>query len=244
MEMKRFVIFRFDPESDKSHHFDNFDVPCRMGMTVLDGLNHIRDKLDGSLAYRASCREGVCGSCGMHINGMYRLACETQIKLLDTDTIVIRPLAHLPIIRDLFMDMNPFWEKYELIKPYLIPGDMLSPDRERLQTPDDRQKLNGLIECILCLCCHASCTLTMTDPEYLGPAALLKMNRFFQDSRDQAYHERLDLVEGDHGIFRCHTIFNCQKVCPKALDPTGSIAKLKQQAVARKLRVPFLFKGK
>jgi succinate dehydrogenase / fumarate reductase, iron-sulfur subunit len=244
MEKYQFSVFRFDPEKDKTHKFDNYEVPYRMGMTVLDGLNYIRNKLDGSLAFRASCREGVCGSCGMHINGIYRLSCETQLKLLNTNKITVRPLSHLPVIRDLFVDMDPFWEKYEYMKPYLMPGDAVSPERERFQTADDRMKLNGLVECILCLCCHASCTVTMTDPNYIGPAALLKADRFFQDSRDKAYNERLDLVEGDDGIWRCHTIYNCQKVCPKSLDPTASIAHLKQQAIARKLKVPFLFKHK
>jgi succinate dehydrogenase / fumarate reductase iron-sulfur subunit len=235
-ETIKFKVFRFDPDTDKSFHFDTFDVPTRLGLTVLDGLNYIRDYLDGSVAFRSSCRAAVCGSCAMHINGMYRLACETQISNLRSGTITVRPLLHLPVIKDLAVDMSLFWQKYNAIKPYLIPGSP-APEKERPQTPQDQEKMMGIIDCILCAACYASCTVNLTDPEYLGPAALLKANRFLVDTRDNAEPERLRLVDGDAGIWRCHTIFNCQKVCPKDCDPTGSIGNLKRHLISNKVRI-------
>ena len=229
-EKYTYKILRFDPQDNKEPHWDTFEVPkVRDGMTVLDGLIYIQQYLDGSLGFRTSCRAGVCGSCAMHINGRYRLACETQISLLGTTTITIRPLSHLPIIKDLVVDMNPFYEKYEKIKPYLMPGKNAEPaDMERLQSRSDREKLDNIIDCILCGACYASCPMTAADPEYLGPAALMKANRFVVDSRDDNVEERLSIVGDEHGIFRCHTAFNCTEVCPKHLDPAGSIAHLKR----------------
>lgn len=239
MEAVTFKIFRFDGEKDTLPRFQDFPVPLAPGMTVLDGLFYVQEKLDGSLAFRVSCRSGVCGSCAMHINGVYRLACETQVKALGTSVVAVRPLGHLKVIRDLFVDMGPFWEKVELIKPYLIPGE--SPgERERVQTPDEREKLEGLIDCILCGACHSACTMTLTDPQYLGPAALLKVRRFIADSRDSGEEERLRIVDGEHGVWRCHTIFSCQKVCPKSLDPPGAISSLKNRMILNKLGLGWL----
>jgi succinate dehydrogenase / fumarate reductase iron-sulfur subunit len=237
MKEVKFKVFRFDPEKDKNFHFDTFVVPTRPGMTVLEGLLYIRENIDSSLAFRTSCRAGVCGSCAMHINGRYRLACETQISVCG-NIIRIRPLAHLNIIKDLVVDMTPFWKKYKFIKPYLIPGNPNPVDiggKERIQTQDEREKLTGIIDCILCGCCYAACPMTATHEEYLGPAAFLKANRFFLDTRDNADEERLKLVASEeHGVWRCHTIFNCQKACPKELDPAGAIANLKMNAIFRK----------
>ncbi|RJP22744.1 MAG: succinate dehydrogenase iron-sulfur subunit [Candidatus Abyssobacteria bacterium SURF_5] len=227
-----FKIFRFDPANDAGPRFDTYTVPAfKKGLTVLESLYYIQDKLDGSLAFRASCREGICGSCAMHINGKYRLACETQVADLKSDSITIRPLGHLKVLRDLVVDMEPFFAKYKYIKPFLMPGDDAPPDRERPQTEGQHSKMIPSIDCILCACCHSSCTVTATDPEYLGPAALLWADRFVLDSRDNALKERLRLVDQLHGIWRCHTIFSCQEVCPKDLDPTGAIADLKRKAI-------------
>ncbi|MCX7919767.1 MAG: succinate dehydrogenase iron-sulfur subunit [bacterium] len=231
--MITFKIFRYDPTKDKTPHFDSFEVNTKPGMTVLEGLYFIREYRDGSLAFRSSCRAAVCGSCAMHINGQYRLACETQIAALKAQTVTIRPLAHLRVLKDLIVDMEPFWQKLHLIKPYLMPGTP-APVQERPQTPQDQEKLMGIIDCILCGSCYSSCTVTLTDPNYIGPAAFLKANRFLIDSRDNAVSERLRLVDGEHGVWRCHTIFNCQKVCPKDCDPTGSIANLKRHLIAKK----------
>jgi succinate dehydrogenase / fumarate reductase, iron-sulfur subunit len=229
-----FKVFRFDPEVDKTFRFETFAVPTRPGLTVLDGLNYIRDYIDGSVTYRSSCRAAVCGSCAMHINGKYRLACETQVSDLRSQTITVRPLLHMPVIKDLAVDMKIFWQKYSSIKPYLMPGSP-APEKERPQTQQDQEQLMGIIDCILCAACYASCTVNLTDPEYLGPAALLKANRFLVDSRDNSASERLRLVDGDSGVWRCHTIFNCQKVCPKDCDPTGGIGNLKRRLISQKM---------
>lgn len=230
-----FKVFRYDPEQDKSSHFDRFEVPYRDGMSVLDGLIFIQDRIDGSLAFRASCRAGVCGSCAMHINGAYRLACETQVSGLITHrsllkTITIRPLGHLKIIKDLCVDMSLFWRHYERIKPYLIPSKAAHRE-ERQQSIDERAMLDGLIDCILCGACFGACAVTESDPEYIGPAALLKANRFIKDSRDDAEKSRLNIVATQEGIFRCHTIFSCRVACPKDLNPTAAIAEMKRRSI-------------
>lgn len=222
-----FKIFRFDPPSGEAPSFQEYDVPAPLGATVLDRLYYIQDHLDGSLAFRSACRAGICGSCAMHINGTYRLACETQLSMLKPK-VTIRPLAHLPIIRDLVVDMASFWAKYDRILPFLVTGSP-PPEKEISQSMDDRALIGNSIDCILCACCFSSCTMTATDPDYLGPAALLKMNRFILDSRDAAGEERLLIADNEHGVWRCHTIFNCQEVCPKDCDPTGAIANLKRK---------------
>jgi succinate dehydrogenase / fumarate reductase iron-sulfur subunit len=227
-----FKIFRFDPDKDKKPRFKKYTFETKKGMTVLDGLFHILRKMDGSIAFRSSCREGVCGSCAIHIAGKYRLACETQIAGLGR-TVVLRPLGHMPIIKDLIVDMTGFWNKYKQIKPYLMPGDPDPKSKERVQTEDERKKVDVLIDCILCGACTASCSVSATNPDYLGPAAMMKANRFIQDSRDDAVEERLRIAATENGAFRCHTIFSCQYVCPKDLNPQASIAQLQELALKR-----------
>ncbi len=226
-----FKVFRFDPDKDRKPYFQKFQVPfVRKDLTVLEGLFYIQEKLDNSLAFRSSCRTAVCGSCAMHINGGYRLACNTLVSSLKGNKVTIRPLGHLDIIKDLFVDMEPFWEKYEFIKPYLISKTPPS-DHERLQTRSKRAKLDGLIDCILCGCCYSSCMVTRTNDEYLGPAALLWANRFYVDSRDDVGDERLGIVNVENGVWRCHTIFNCQQSCPKDLNPASCISNLKMKLI-------------
>lgn len=220
-------IFRFDPENDKTYRFQDFDVPYTPGLTILDAIFYVQDRIDPSLAFRYSCREGVCGSCAMNIDGRYRLACETQASIALHKRVRIRPLAHLPIIRDLVVDLSNFWKLYRKVMPYLMPGSP-PPEKERPQSPAERQKLHTIIDCILCASCHAACPMTGGDEEYLGPAVLTKVNRFAVDSRDDALAQRLQLVSDDHGVFRCHTAFNCSLACPKDIDPAGSIANLKR----------------
>jgi succinate dehydrogenase / fumarate reductase iron-sulfur subunit len=232
--MPKFKIFRFDPDKDKIPYFQTYDLPEKRGMTVLEGLYHIIENIDPSLAFRSACRAAVCGSCAMHINGQYRLACETNIDHLKTDHITIRPMAHSQVIRDLVVDMNPFFDNYEKIMPYLIPKEE-PPEKEYIQTIEERHRLDVKVDCILCGACFASCPVVSTDENYLGPAALLKALRFVDDSRDGATYERLAFLATDFGVFRCHTIFNCQQVCPKDLDPTGAIQKLKWKAIWAKL---------
>ena len=224
-------VQRFDARKDDKPYFQTYQVDMEPGLTVLGALLKIQREQDGSLAFRSACRAGVCGSCAMHINGKYRLACETQVSRLGRK-ITIKPLGHLPVVKDLMVDMTDFWRKYRAIRPYLIPGTP-APERERPQSPSQRETLGDLPNCIQCMACYAACTMTALDSEYLGPAALLKVDRFVRDSRDDAIEDRLDIVSGEHGIWRCHTIFNCQIVCPKDLDPSGAIADLKRLAMKR-----------
>jgi succinate dehydrogenase / fumarate reductase iron-sulfur subunit len=227
--MPTFRVFRFNPDDGHDAYFREYPIPDLKGMTVLEGLYYILENLDSSLAFRSSCRQGVCGSCAMHINGQYRLACETQVAQMSS-TITVRPLSHMKIIRDLVVDMTPFFQQYELIKPYLIPAETPG-DREFLQSPKQRALINHHVDCILCAACYGSCPVVATDPKYIGPHALLKALRFVADSRDSATSERLAFLASDFGVFRCHTIFNCQQVCPKDLDPTGAIGRLKMKAL-------------
>ncbi len=230
-----FKVFRFDPDKDKKPYFKKYTFEPEKGMTILEGLFHIQRKIDGSIAFRSSCREGVCGSCAMHINGKYRLACETQIAGLGS-SITVRPLGHMNIIKDLVVDMKPFWDKYKQIKPYLMPGDPDPVDRERVQTEDERKNIDVLIDCILCASCTASCSVTATNPDYIGPAALMKANRFLRDSRDQAEVERLRISATEDGAYRCHTIFSCQYVCPKDLNPQQSIKEIQELGVKKVIK--------
>lgn len=228
MEKVIFEVFRFSPEEKKEPYFDTFEVPYTKGMTVLQGLLYIQAKLDGSLGIRFACRAGICGSCAMHINGMYRLACETQISMMG-EHIRVRPLGHLPIIKDLVVDLTEFWNKYKLIKPYLIHSKNV-PEKEFLQSVDEREKLTRIIDCILCGACYAACPVVETHKDYIGPHAFAKANRFIRDSRDEGTFERLRIVGGEDGVFRCHTVFSCQEVCPKEINASGSIAELKMLA--------------
>ena len=231
-----FHIFRFNPENDEKPYFQKFEVPfIRKDQTVLEGLYYIQQRLDNSLSFRSSCKGAVCGSCAMHINGKYRLACSTLVSKLNSNTVTIRPLAHMAILKDLFVDMKPFWEKYEYIKPYLIPGKPLPTTRESIQNPEERARIDILADCILCACCHSSCPITASHEKYLGPMALLNMDRFLSDTRDGAKEERLAIVNDEHGAWRCRTVFNCQEVCPRDLNPSGSISHLKMEIVKNKI---------
>lgn len=232
-----FEVFRFDPDTDKEPRLQRYEVEQKPGLTVLQGLLQIQAHIDPSLAFRVACRAAICGSCAMHINGAYRLACETQVEMLGA-RVIVRPLGHLKVIKDLVVEMKPFWDRYKEIKPYLIPGgEIPGGGREFTQSTDDRERLTTIIDCILCSCCYSSCPVVGTDPDYIGPAALLKANRFVRDSRDRAKEERLLLAGGDHGVWRCHTVFSCQEVCPKDLNPSGSIAELKRTAILARLGV-------
>ncbi|MGE5619667.1 MAG: succinate dehydrogenase iron-sulfur subunit [Sphingomonadaceae bacterium] len=232
-------VWRFDPKVDDEPYFQTYQVPVAQGMTVLQGLFYVTDRLDGSLAYRSCCRAGVCGSCAMFINGAYRLACETQIGWFPDGQITIGPLPRLKVIKDLVVDLEPFFAKYELIKPYLI-NNSKPPEKERLQSPKDRRKLNEVIDCILCASCYSSCpTVWMSEEEdgYLGPAALTKAWRFVADSRDEGTKERMEVVASEHGLWRCHTAFNCVEACPKKINCTDAIQNLKKKAILGKFGI-------
>jgi succinate dehydrogenase / fumarate reductase iron-sulfur subunit len=234
MKEYTFRIERFDPERDHSPHWEEFRV--KMGPTerLLDGLLKIKDTLDGSLTFRRSCAHGICGSCAMKINGKNGLACQTLIRDMP-GTITLEPLPHYPLIKDLVVDMKPFFHKNEKILPYLINNEP-PPERERTQNPDDQHKILESITCIMCGSCTSSCPSFWTDREYLGPSALLKAYRFIFDTRDRASDERLSIITQRHGLWRCHSIYNCVEVCPKEIDITSHITELKRLSVKRKLK--------
>ena len=228
-------IYRRDPDLDPAPKYQNYQIELTPGLTVLMALYHVLENVDKTLAFRSSCRSAVCGSCGMHINGKNRLACETQVAPLGNE-IVIEPLPHLPVLKDLVVDMTSFWTKYERVRPYLISLNAPPPSgKERLQSPEDRKKIDSFIDCILCACCHSSCSLDWWDKEYLGPAALGKAYRFVADSRDEGGIERLKIVANEEGVFRCHTIFNCTEECPKQISPTFGIQEMKKKVLVAKL---------
>lgn len=222
----RFRVLRFDPDQELDPRLQNFEVPVMPGMTVLDGLLYIQKRLDPSLAFRASCRAAVCGSCAMLINSEYGLACETPVP--SVESILLAPLPGLRIHKDLVVDLTPFWEKYEAVRPYLMAGKPFPP-QEFSQSPDEHRRISRVIDCILCGSCSSSCLATHTHPEALGPSALQTAYRFVIDSRDGAIEERLLLVGGERGVFHCHNLFHCQLACPKDLNPTQAIAQLKRQ---------------
>ena len=232
--MTKFRVSRFDPETDDKPRFQDYEVPEAKGMTVLDGLIHILEELDPSLAYRSSCRAAICGSCAMHISGRYRLACQTQIgDVARRDRVVIRPLSHLPVLRDLVVDMGRFFENWRRIRPHLVAKEPAG-ERERLQTPEERARLDSLVDCIMCGACYGACPSARDNAAYLGPHAMLKALRFIEDSRDGAGEERLSLAASDDGVFRCHSVFNCQTVCPKELDPSAAIARIRRRALGNR----------
>jgi succinate dehydrogenase / fumarate reductase iron-sulfur subunit len=228
----KFSIYRYDPESSQDPYMQEYqldEVPH--GMMLLEALTELK-KQDQTLAFRRSCGEGVCGSDGMNVNGRNRLACLTPLHDLK-QPIELRPLPGLPVIRDLIIDMTQFYTQYKAVKPWLMNHEP-EPEHERLQSPQDREKLDGLYECILCACCSTSCPSFWWNPDkFLGPAALLQAARFLQDSRDQATDERLDELEDAYKLFRCHTIMNCVNACPKDLNPTQAIGHIKSLMVKR-----------
>ena len=229
----QFEIYRYDPDKDSKPYMQKLQVTLQPSdRMLLDALIRIKSEVDDSLSLRRSCREGVCGSDAMNINGKNGLACVTNVRDLK-EPIVLRPLPGLPVIRDLIVDMSQFFKQYESIKPYLINHNP-PPERERLQLPSEREELNGLYECILCACCSTACPSFWWNPDkFVGPAGLLQAYRFIADSRDQATNERLDNLNDPYRLFRCHTIMNCVDVCPKNLNPTLAIGKIKELLVRR-----------
>lgn len=231
----KFEIYRYDPDKDERPYMQKLEVELQpTDKMLLDALVRIKNDVDDSLAIRRSCREGVCGSDAMNINGKNGLACTTNLRELK-EPIVLRPLPGLPVVRDLIVDMTNFFDQYHSIKPYLI-NDTPPPERERLQTPEAREELDGLYECILCACCSTSCPSFWWNPDkFVGPAGLLQAYRFIADSRDDATGERLDNLEDPYRLFRCHTIMNCADVCPKGLNPSHAIGKIKEMLVRRSI---------
>ena len=222
-------IYRYNPETDKFPYMQRFKfTPPEREIMVLELLTLLKEE-DPTLSFRRSCREGVCGSDGMSINGKNSLACITPLSdVLQKNKIDLRPLPGLPVIRDLVVDMTEFYNQYEKIKPFL-QNDQPHPEKERLQSPEERSKLDGLYECILCACCSTSCpSYWWNSDKYLGPAVLLQSYRWLQDSRDEERKERLKELDDTFKVYRCHTIMNCTQACPKGLNPAKAIAGIKQ----------------
>ncbi|MCG8426635.1 MAG: succinate dehydrogenase iron-sulfur subunit [Chromatiales bacterium] len=222
----KFIVFRFNPDTDTTPRMQEYDIEVTRGMMLRDALMEVK-RQDESFSFRHSCGEGVCGSDGVNANGTNVLGCITQVADLK-EPITIRPLPGRPVVRDLVVDMSQFYQQYRAVKPYLIRKDPL-PEQEILQSPEDRDKLDGLYECIMCGCCSTACPSFWWNPDkFHGPQALLQSWRFLADSRDQATEERLDALEGPYKLFRCHTIMNCVEVCPKHLNPTKAIGHIKE----------------
>lgn len=228
-------VYRYNPETDNKPAMREYqvDMPEGRDLMVLDVLELIK-KQDPSVAYRRSCREGVCGSDGMNINGTNGLACITPVSAVAKNgKLVLRPLPGLPVIRDLVVDMGIFYKQFEKVKPYLV-NNTPAPAIERLQSPEDRAKLDGLYECILCACCSTNCPSFWWNPDkFIGPAGLLQAYRFLADSRDTAVEERLAGLEDPFSVFRCRGIMNCVAVCPKGLNPTKAIGHIRQMLLQR-----------
>ena len=230
----RFSIYRYNPETDDGPHMQGYELPDDHGAIMLLDALLLLKKQDDSLSFRRSCREGVCGSDAMNINGRNGLACITPVSEL-SGTVVLRPLPGMPVVRDLIVDLTQFYNQYRSVKPWLIHNDPV-PEIEHLQSPEDRAKLDGLYECILCACCSTACPSFWWNPDrFLGPAALLQAARFLNDSRDQASGERLNDLNDPYRLFRCHTIMNCTDVCPKGLNPSRAIGHIRQQLLKRVL---------
>ena len=233
--VKNFKIYRYDPDSGQNPRWDTYQLDLdKCAPMVLDALLKIKNEIDPTLTFRRSCREGICGSCAMNIGGTNTLACIKAIEDVPGD-IAISPLPHMSVIKDSVPDLTHFYAQYASVKPWMQTDTPAPQDRERLQSPEDRKKLDGLYECILCASCSTSCpSYWWNSDRYLGPAVLLQAYRWVIDSRDEATGERLDNLEDPFKLYRCHTIMNCTNTCPKGLNPAKAIGQLKQLMVERR----------
>ncbi len=232
--VKQFKIYRWDPETGANPRIDIYEIDLdKCGPMVLDALIKIKNEIDPTLTFRRSCREGVCGSCAMNIDGTNTLACTKTIAEIK-GAVKVYPLPHMDVIKDLIPDLTHFYEQYASIKPWLVTDTTQPPDREMLQSKKDRSKLDGLYECILCACCSTSCPSYWWNSErYLGPSVLLQAYRWIVDSRDENTGERLDQLEDSFRLYRCHTIMNCTNTCPKHLNPAKNISEIKKLLIER-----------
>ena len=232
---KVFNIYRYNPDENNNPRVDSFELETSDCSMVLDALIKIKADIDPSLTFRRSCREGICGSCAMNIDGTNTLACTKAICDVKGE-VNIYPLPHMNVVKDLVADMTHFYAQYESIEPWMKTSTPAPSGTERLQSPQEREKLDGLYECILCACCSTSCpSYWWNGDKYLGPAALLQAYRWLADSRDEATGERLNELEDAFKLYRCHTIMNCTKTCPKGLNPAKAIGKIKEMMVERKI---------
>ena len=235
-----FKVQRYDPEKGGNPHLQEFIVPASRGMTVLDGLLYIKENLDGTLTFRSSCRMSICGSCGMLVNDYPHLACHTQIEEFHTDTISVKPLPNLPIIKDLVPSLTPLFNNHKLIKPYIIRHDteeMETPTAEYGQLPQELNEFLQFSYCTKCGICVAACPTSASDKLFLGPQAMAQCYHYCADTRDEGEPERLPLVSTDHGVWHCHLAGACSDACPKGLDPALAIQLLKRRLVSQALRL-------
>jgi len=227
-------VFRFNPEQDKKPHYEKYKIEADPTDRVLDLLEHVKGYIDGTLSYRRSCAHGVCGSDAMRINGRNRLACKVLVKDLGSRKITVEPLLGLKVIKDLIVDMEPFFEHYRSVLPYLI-NDEPAPKQERLQSPEQRERFDDTTKCILCAACTTSCPSFWANEKYVGPAAIVNAHRFIFDSRDRGAATRLELLNDQFGVYRCHTIFNCTEACPRDIQITQAIGEVKRAIATGRL---------
>ncbi|MEE9329850.1 MAG: succinate dehydrogenase iron-sulfur subunit [Parvularculaceae bacterium] len=236
-QFRTFKVYRYNPDDSENPRIDSYEIDISDVSMVLDAIIKIKNQIDPSLTFRRSCREGVCGSCAMNINGSNTLACTMGMDECGSGDIAIYPLPHQPVVKDLITDLSNFYRQHAAVQPFLIAAS--KPDEEHLQSPKEREKLDGLYECILCASCSTACPSYWWNgdkdgvDEYLGPAALLQAYRWLQDSRDDEKEQRLDYLEDSFRLYRCHTIMNCTQVCPKGLNPAEAIAGIKRLLLER-----------
>ena len=230
-------VLRFNPEKDQKSHYDEFQLEVDPKDRILDVLEQVRGYHDGSLAYRRSCAHGVCGSDAMRINGRNHLACKILVQDLNSNTIVVEPILGLKVVKDLVVDMKPFFDHYERIMPYLVNDDPLPADgKERLQSPEERERFDDTTKCILCAACTTACPSFWSNGEYVGPSAIVNAHRFIFDSRDKMTAERLKIMNEQFGVWRCRTVFNCTEACPRDIHITQDIAEIKQALLSGKVK--------
>jgi succinate dehydrogenase / fumarate reductase iron-sulfur subunit len=227
-------VFRFNPEQDKKPHYETYKISAEPTDRVLDLLEHIKGYYDGTLSFRRSCAHGICGSDAMRINGRNYLACKALVKDLHSTKITVEPVLGLRVIKDLIVDMEPFFENYRTVLPFFINNEQ-PPEQERLQSIAERERFDDTTKCILCACCSTSCPSFWANEKYLGPAAIVAAHRFIFDSRDQAAAERLKILNEQFGVYRCHTIFNCTIACPREIEITQAIGEVKRAIATGKL---------
>jgi succinate dehydrogenase / fumarate reductase iron-sulfur subunit len=224
---------RFNPELDTEPHWETYVVPAEPNDRLLDLLHYVKWQVDGTLTFRRSCAHGICGSDAMRINGVNRLACKVLVKDLPS-TVMVEPLKGLPVEKDLLVDMEPFFEAYRAVKPFLITKDK-EPTRERIQFAPERERFDDTTKCILCAACTTSCPIYWTDDAYFGPAAIVNAHRFIFDSRDDGAEERLDILNDKEGVWRCRTTFNCTEACPRGIEVTKAIQEVKRALLFRRV---------
>ena len=237
-------VARYRPELESEASFDEFEVPCHKEWVVLDGLNHVKDRLDGTLSYRWSCRMGICGSCGMTVNGEPKLTCATFLSDYAPGPVRVEPLRNFPVIRDLIVDIGDFMRKLVRVKPWLVrAAEKPIQDGEYLQTPDELDEYKQFSMCINCMLCYAACPIYGLDPKFIGPAAIALAQRYNYDSRDEGAGERMEVLSEHEGIWGCTFVGECTKVCPKHVDPAGAIQRYKLSAAVESMKSFFAPRG-